>query len=124
MRALFGARHGVSTDVDGENGELSNEKNDSLVFWAGAPISATIGERRVAADVVLETKDFDADRDAGARAGRLAERAAQFGRHIEKVLSAEDGTNPIRCVHVALMSPWCSDRMNSRSNQCSANGSC
>eukprot|EP00966_Prymnesium_polylepis_P221195 5116695-Prymnesium_polylepis.1 len=29
----------------------------------------TCGERRVAADVVSETKDSDADRDAGARAG-------------------------------------------------------
>eukprot|EP00966_Prymnesium_polylepis_P281712 6509889-Prymnesium_polylepis.1 len=49
--ALFGARHGVGTGMDGENGELSNEKTGSLVVWGGAPKSATSGERRVAADV-------------------------------------------------------------------------
>jgi hypothetical protein len=83
QRALFGAQHGVSTGVDGENGELSNEKDGPLVFWAGAPISATIGERRVAADVVFETKDFNVDRDAGARAGVSPSEADNAGTPLQ-----------------------------------------
>eukprot|EP00966_Prymnesium_polylepis_P161459 3731473-Prymnesium_polylepis.1 len=77
MRALFGARHGVGTGVDGENGELSNEKTGFLVFWAGAPNSATIGEWRVAADVVFETKDFGFSVRIATRARARASRRAR-----------------------------------------------
>ena len=43
MRALIGARHSVDTRAGGESGEPNNGKAGSLVFWAGAPNSKTIG---------------------------------------------------------------------------------
>ena len=69
MRALIGARHSVDTRAGGESGEPNNGKAGSLVFWAGAPNSTTIGERRVTADTVFEAKESDAIGDTGAGAG-------------------------------------------------------
>ena len=68
MRALIGARRGVDTHAGGEGGEHDKAKSRPLVFWEAAAKPSALGERHVTADAVLDAKDREAGRDAGASA--------------------------------------------------------
>ena len=82
-RARIGANNVVDTHAGDAGGELDSEKDGSLVFWAGAPNSTTIGERRALAAAVFERKNAGARRDEGASTG-VAQRGAENAGRLQQ----------------------------------------